>query len=195
MRKCVVCQREIQETREHEEYCSIVCEIAARLNMTREQCLGQSQEHEKQFDAEARRAGEAGYGNCVIFRDDGGYNRQYLTIHGTWTVDRAEAARCLDNKEARDLAEKHRVDIFGRSEADPTCDILSFRFPDDYNKWLADNWSEMDADNPDPTQRFIDANLASALPHLLAKKLLRGRGARRDNPEGGSQAGGTDGLR
>jgi hypothetical protein len=152
MRKCVVCQKEYQESTEQQKYCDRLCKRAAYLKITREQYLHGRQEREKQLAEEFRRAGEAGYGNCVIIREYGGYNRQYLTTDGTWTVNRAEAARCLGSKEADDLAKRHGVGFFGgASETEPSCDILRFRFPDDYDTWLANNWSEIDADNPDLT--------------------------------------------
>ena len=163
-----------------------MCKRAAYLKMTREEYLEKRHEHEKQFAQEVKKAGEAGYGNCVIFRDDGGYNRQYLTSDGTWTVDRAEAARCLGHKEADELARKHGVVFFGgTSEAEPTCDILSFRLPDDFNRWLANNRSEIDADNAEPTERFIKADLESAVPGEKARALLRA--ARNDESDSGPQ--------
>src|SRR6266849_6873584 len=113
---------------------------------------------------------EAGYGSCVIFRDDGGYNRQYLTKDGTWTIDRYEAARCLGYNDASALARKHGVVFFGEaSHRQPTCDVLSFRYPEDYDRWLSLSGTiEIDAKNGEPTERFITADLESALPHLKA---------------------------
>jgi hypothetical protein len=123
------------------------------------------------YDA-LRRAGEAGYGNCVIFRSDGDYNTQYLTSDGTWTVDRAEAARCLNSGEAKELANKYGVVFFGGMTG-PTCDMACFRSPDEYDRLLAANFSEIDADDNLLTERFIQANLESALPNLKVNEILR----------------------
>jgi hypothetical protein len=186
MRKCVVCHKDYQESTETQKYCDRLCKRAAYLKITREEYLAQRQERENQFAEEVKKAGEAGYGNCVIFRDDGGYNRQYLRVDGTWTVDREEAARCLGQKEADELARKHGVVFFGGvSEAEPTCGILCFRLPDDFGKWLADNWGEIDADDPSPTERFIQADLQSAVPGEKARALLRA--ARKDESDGGPE--------
>src|SRR4051812_42443688 len=130
MRKCIVCQRDYQESTETQKYCDRLCKRAAHLNLTREEYLEQRQRRENQFAEEVKKASEAGYGNCVIFRDDGGYNRQYLASDGSWTVDRAEAARCLTQEGAHKLATKHGVDFFGGpTVSHPNCDILLFRFP------------------------------------------------------------------
>jgi hypothetical protein len=112
---------------------------------------------------------------CVVFRDDGGYNRQYLTRDGVWTANRKEAARCLGWDDADELAKTHGVVFFGgASDREPTCDMLSFRYPEDYDKWLSlSGVSKIDAKDGEPTERFISANLESALPHLKAKELLR----------------------
>jgi hypothetical protein len=161
---------------EAQKYCDRLCKRAAQLSMTREDYLEQRQERENQFAEQIKKAGAAGYGNCVIFRDDGGYNRQYLSGDGTRTVNRAGAARCLGHDEADALAKMHGVVFFGgASKAEPTCDILSFGVPDDYNQWLADNGSEIDADNAEPTERFIEADLKSAVPGDKARTLLRQR--------------------
>lgn len=142
--------------------------------MSREEYLQRGDDLERQEDEEfaqsVRKAKEAGYGNCVIFRDDGGYNRQYLTVNGGWTVDRTQAAKCLDTDEADQLAEKYNVVFFGRGPNDPGCDILVFRYPEAYQKWLAANGN---ADDPHPTERFMVADLKSATPYLTAKDLLR----------------------
>jgi len=181
MRKCLICEKEYQETTGEQKYCDRVCKRAAYLKMTREQYVQQRQERESGFAEELRRAGENGYGNCVIFRDDGSYNRQYLTCDGAWTVNRAEAARCLNSSEADELAKKHGVVFFGGpTDREPTCDILCFRFPDQYDRWLSANGSDIDADNPHPTERFIQADLVSALPGQKARDLLRR--ARKGNP-------------
>jgi len=186
MRKCVVCQKDYQESTETQKYCDSLCKRAAYLKMTRENYLEQRQESENQFYQQVKIAGESGYGTCVIFRDDGGYNRQYLTSEGIWTVNREEVARCLGHKEADELARKHGVVFFGgASEADPTCDILCFRLPKDFERWLASNCSEIDADDAGPTERLIEADLMSVLPGERARALLRA--ARKDESDGGQQ--------
>jgi hypothetical protein len=81
--------------------------------------------------AERREVAEAGYGNCVLFRKDSGYDRQYFTIDGAWTVNSHEAARCLDKDEAKELAKKHGVDP-------STYDSLTFITPEDFQRWLED---------------------------------------------------------
>lgn len=174
MRKCIVCQQEYQETTKAQKYCDRTCKRAAYLKMSREQYIEHRREGEKRFAEEVRRAGEAGYGNCVIFRDDGGYNRQYLTADGAWTVNREEAARCRGTKEADDLAERSHVTFFGGvSEAEPSCDILTFRDPDAFNKWLANNWGEIDADDANETERIAQADFDSELADLVAAERLR----------------------
>jgi hypothetical protein len=173
MKKCVVCQKEYQESKETQKYCDPLCKRAAYLKMQREEYLERRQQREKQCAEKHKEAGEAGYGTCVIFRDDGGYNRQYLTSEGTWTVNRAEAARCLDEREADELAKKHGEVFFGGCTVrKPTCDVLYFRFPDQFVSWLAANGSEIDADDHHPTERFILANFESALPGRKTRDLL-----------------------
>ena len=184
MKTCVVCQKELPSTKPPEaKYCDRFCKRARYWGITRAEYFKRQEENKKQFAEDAKRAGEAGYGNCVIFRDDGGYNRQYLTRDGTWTVDRYEAARCLSWDDADELAKKYGVVFFGGvSDREPTCDIFSFRYPEDYDKWLS--WSgvsEIDAEDGGPTERFILANLESALPHLKIEELLRAaKGQNRD---------------
>lgn len=174
MRKCLICEKEYRETTEEQKYCDRVCKSAAHLNMTREQFVQQRQEREIRRGEEQRQAEEKGHGKYVIFRDDGGYNRTYLTSNGAWTVNRAEAARCLSLGEANELAKKHGVVFFGGPTAsEPTCDLLCFTLPDQYDRWLSANGSEIDADDPYPTERFIEADFASVLPSEKAKDLLR----------------------
>lgn len=157
-----------------QKYCDRICKRAAYLKLTREDVLAIRLENEKQSREARRRAGEAGYGNCVIFRDDGGYNRQYLAADGTWTVDREEAARCLGIYEAEELAKAYGVVFFGGpSRAYPARDILYFRNPSDYSEWLADNWGEIDAVSAEATERLIQADLRSASPFENARAILR----------------------
>jgi hypothetical protein len=90
------------------------------------------------------------YGNCVVFRhDDGGTmgTTTYLCADGTWTDDRNQAARCLDLKEAELLCQKHNISCFGGVHPQQACcDIMSFRFPEDYEKWAR----RLDTHDDDP---------------------------------------------
>jgi hypothetical protein len=51
MRKCVVCQREYQESTEEQKYCDRLCKTARKLKITRDVYVQQRQEREKQFAA------------------------------------------------------------------------------------------------------------------------------------------------
>ena len=143
---------------------------------------GSGIEQRLHLDAEeARLANEAGYGNCVIFRDDGGYNRQYLTSDGGWTVNRGEAARCLNSRAADELAKRHGVAFFGgANEFMPTCDVLQFRFPEQFKRWRQKVLSEVDAKEARLTERFVRA------PHHKARNLLL---AARKGKSGGTSQG------
>ena len=61
----------------------------------------------------------------------------------------------------------------GSSEAEPSCDVLSLRYPDNFNRWLADTWSDIVAKNAEPTARVIEASFTSAVPEEVARDLLR----------------------
>jgi hypothetical protein len=186
MRKCVVCQSDYQESNQTQKYCDRLCKRAAYLKLTRVKYLEQRQERENQFTEELKKTGEAGYGTCVIFRDDGGYNRQYLTRTRTWTVNRREAARFLGVREAEQVAKKYCV-VFvgGPTVSHPSCDILSFRFPDQFNRWAGEDGDAIDADDPSPTERLICADFESVVPQLKARALLRE--GHRDKPDVGPQ--------
>jgi len=172
MRNCVVCRNEYQESTDTQKYCDRICKRAAYLKTTREEYLDLRRKREKRFAEEVKRAGENGFGNCVIFRDDGGYNRQYLTADGAWTINRAKAARCLSSTEAEKLAERYGVVFFGSFPGRPTCCYLSFARPDKFDRWFGSSNTKVDAKDHHPTERFIQADLESAVPGLRARQIL-----------------------
>ena len=174
MRKCVHCHSEYEESASDQKYCDVTCKRAARSGTTREKYDQKRQERERTSSEKRRMIGEQGYGNYVIFADDGGFNRQYLAADGTWTVDRAKAARCLDSSEAFDLAKSYSVTFFGGiTFAEPSCDMLYFTCPNDFNNWVNDKSSGVDAANPGLTERFIQADLESAASEHYAQNMLR----------------------
>src|SRR5262249_426298 len=100
------------------------------------------------FDDPRRQVHE--HGTCVVFgHEDGGTmgTTTYLCADGTWTKNRSQAARCLDIKEARQLCKHYNISTGGGEHLrDACCDMLPFRRPEDYKRWV----DRMGTDDDEP---------------------------------------------